>query len=290
MVVDDQGRPIHVRIRRRRRELDMPAVELARLAGISPAYVSLIEKGEKVPSEKVALRIAAALGDEADLYLAWSHSRRHGDLSTTRDSLQRLHRYSSQGRARREIRAISKGLRRAADDEDPLLLERPLMCSMAAEPAAAPEWAEEGPVLAVPLLEAGADPARALTEGRGVVDLIRLDRRMLAEDRQAGELFALRPGDEAVRWVRSLIRPDDLVVLTTGVGKVRPGRIYAVRLGRGRPRKRAGLVLSRLLVKGKTLLLVPSEGETDIEVVELGPGEKPRDRIAGEVVATVRRW
>jgi len=97
----------------------------------------------------------------------------------------------------------------------------------------------------------GADPARTLTEGRGVVDLIHLDRRMLAEDRQAGGLFALRPGGDEVRWVRGLIRPDDLVVLTTGVGKVRPGRIYAVRLGRGRPRKRAGLVLSRLLVKAR---------------------------------------
>jgi hypothetical protein len=43
--------PLHERIRRRRQALKLAGQELAGRAGISPAYISLIEKGVKIPSE-----------------------------------------------------------------------------------------------------------------------------------------------------------------------------------------------------------------------------------------------
>jgi transcriptional regulator with XRE-family HTH domain len=55
---------MHLRIRRRREERGIPAYVLAKSLGISPAYISLIESGKKVPSEDIARRIAAALADD----------------------------------------------------------------------------------------------------------------------------------------------------------------------------------------------------------------------------------
>ena len=58
------GLPIHERIRELREERQLPAYRLAEMAKISPSYLSLIENGEKVPSEEVAVAIATALGDD----------------------------------------------------------------------------------------------------------------------------------------------------------------------------------------------------------------------------------
>lgn len=60
------------RIRKRRQKMNLSGADLARLVGVTPAYVSQIENGKRVPDVKVALAIARALDDDEELYSAWS--------------------------------------------------------------------------------------------------------------------------------------------------------------------------------------------------------------------------
>ena len=81
--------PLRDRIRNLRRKRGWTGYELARKAGVSPSYVSLIENGLKVPEEAVAIAIAGALGDDESLHRAWTRTARHGDLGETRDALEK---------------------------------------------------------------------------------------------------------------------------------------------------------------------------------------------------------
>ncbi len=67
---------LYRRIRTLRVRQGMTGTELARRAGVSPSYVSLIEHGEKTPSEDVAVRLARALGEQEDLYRIWAVTAR----------------------------------------------------------------------------------------------------------------------------------------------------------------------------------------------------------------------
>src|SRR5512143_2799112 len=69
---------LNARIRTRRTQLGLTGAELSQRADISPSYVSLIEKGAKVPDEDVAARLAKALRDDEDLYRAWARASRLG--------------------------------------------------------------------------------------------------------------------------------------------------------------------------------------------------------------------
>ena len=89
-LLDDQGRPIHERIRQLRTERGLTAAELARRADISPAYVTRIEKGEKVPGEEVAVKIAKILGDDPELYLWWVHGRFISDPERTLSGFRKI--------------------------------------------------------------------------------------------------------------------------------------------------------------------------------------------------------
>src|SRR5512144_2856932 len=69
---------LNARIRTRRTQLGLTGAELSQRADISPSYVSLIERGTKVPDEDVAARLAKALRDDEDLYRAWARASRLG--------------------------------------------------------------------------------------------------------------------------------------------------------------------------------------------------------------------
>lgn len=56
--------------------MGLTGLEFARRAGVSPSYVSLIEHGEKVPSDAVAVRMARVLDDDERLYRAWAATSR----------------------------------------------------------------------------------------------------------------------------------------------------------------------------------------------------------------------
>jgi transcriptional regulator with XRE-family HTH domain len=81
----------------------MAANELARHARVSPSYISLIEKGSKVPSGPVALRIAKALNDDPRLYLAWVSSSRLEDVESAYWLLGQARSYRRDPRLRARV-------------------------------------------------------------------------------------------------------------------------------------------------------------------------------------------
>jgi transcriptional regulator with XRE-family HTH domain len=59
------------RVRRRRQELDIGLRELARRVGLSPAYLSMVERGElPPPAEEKVVSLARELKFDADALLA----------------------------------------------------------------------------------------------------------------------------------------------------------------------------------------------------------------------------
>src|SRR5262245_9331038 len=97
-ITDDQagataGDPILLRIRQRRRELGMSYARLARAAALrSPSYVFHIENGHKVPSESVARRLAGALGEDPELFVAWAIARQRAPLGSVLEASRTLER------------------------------------------------------------------------------------------------------------------------------------------------------------------------------------------------------
>src|SRR5262245_460219 len=89
------------RIEVRRKELGWTLADLAREAGLkAPSYVLHIEKGDKVPSEDVAERLARALGEDVESFTAWARLRTG---TATLDEALRSARIAE--RAVREIKA-----------------------------------------------------------------------------------------------------------------------------------------------------------------------------------------
>src|SRR5262245_54961900 len=95
---------LSARIRARRSQLGLTGAELASRAKISPSYVSLIEKGAKVPDEDVAVALARALGDDEDLYRAWARTARLGP-----EKLELLNRFEAMRRSPAYVRLVESG-------------------------------------------------------------------------------------------------------------------------------------------------------------------------------------
>src|SRR5262245_59705788 len=186
------------RIRNRRTAMGLNGAELARRAAISPSYVSLIERGYKVPDEEAAARLARALEDDEELYRAWARAERYG--LDRLDEMQRLQTLtsdqvtstilasgrdlpppaaaggaplaarSSPGFLSRALGALSPARARAAAPPAPPAPAAELDLSeetLAEEPSVSYDLAEEEPtardsVVEVPVLPAGTDPRRML--------------------------------------------------------------------------------------------------------------------------------
>ena len=151
----------------------MTGLKLARRAGVSPSYVSLIEHGEKVPSEKVAVRLARALDDREDLYRAWAATARMDE------------------KTRRAVLALGT--------------------FQPSSPVGLPDMGERG--ITVPLLSSGVcprDPGRLSPEE--VETTLVIDGRLLARSGGDG-LVAIRIDDENSRLASGAVRPGDVVVI-----------------------------------------------------------------------------
>jgi transcriptional regulator with XRE-family HTH domain len=258
---------MHERIRNRRAELGMAANELAKRARISPSYVSLIESGDKVPREDVAVRIAAALRDDSDLYRAWARSaRHHGDLEGALRDVQLMARYSGSRSLRRRL-ALGEDLETEAPRE------------LAASYRVRLREDDAPRLLRIPLLAEGADPGPTPDTSPHVVSWLTFDPAMLP-DIEASGLFAYRVGRRDARRLAGILAPDDLVILSVGDRLLAAGKIHAVRHD-------GSVILSRVLFKGRSLLLLPAEGEADFEVIELGDERDPTSAIAGTVVLKI---
>jgi transcriptional regulator with XRE-family HTH domain len=300
---------LHARMRTRRSQLGLTGAELAQRAGISPSYVSLIENGAKVPDEGVAAGLARALDDDEALYRAWARAARLGlhdlDLLNQIEEISRTPAYmdlveSGEELPKLEPPAAGSPPREGATDlaarvrevasrlASPLATQEPGREALPParpplEPSALPptEPLEAGAVLRIPILSPGADPDRlTTTPSPAIRDRVLVDPRLVA-GHEPERLFAYEVTAPAMKHLRGVAAPGDLVVLGRG-GAVAPNRICAVRTSNG-------LVLARVLLKDRSLLLLPGEGEHDFESIEVRDTAALREAIAGTQVLLIRR-
>jgi transcriptional regulator with XRE-family HTH domain len=290
---------LNTRMKRRRSQLGLTGAELARRAGISTSYVSLIENGAKVPEEDVAAGLARALDDDEALYRAWARSARLGlhDLALLNEleAMSRTPAYVSlveSGEALPRLEASPEPTGEPAPAGDLAARLREVASRLGTEALAARRpgrWPRPGAValsrqagvVAVAVLRPGTDPSAlgGSSSGPGADHLL-LDSRLI-EGHDPERLFACEVTPAATRHLRGVAAPGDRVVFQRQ-GVVTPDRICAIRTGRG-------IVLSRALVQEGTLLLLPGEGEVDFESVELPDQGKLSEVVAGTHVLLIRR-
>jgi transcriptional regulator with XRE-family HTH domain len=290
---------LHARMRRRRSQLGLTGTDLARRAGISTSYVSLIETGAKIPEEDVAARLARALQDDEALYRAWARAARLGihDLALLNEleAISRTPAYVSLVESGEELPRLEappepRGAAAPAGDLATRLREvasrlgpEALAARRPRRPSGPGVVAESQPTaaVAIPVLAAGADPtASESSRSRPVADRLLLDRRLL-EGHDAQQLFAYEVTPAATKHLRGVAAPGDRIVFQRR-GAVTPDRICAIRTGKG-------IVLARALVKEGALLLLPGEGEVDFESVDLPDPARLSDVVVGTHVLLIRR-
>jgi hypothetical protein len=137
-------------------------------------------------------------------------------------------------------------------------------------------------VLRIPVLAEGADPGRTVPNALAVRDRLVVARRLVG-DHPDDRLFAYDVGDRQMKHLRGLASPGDRVVFQRG-GRVTSDRICAVRTPEG-------VVLSRVLFKDRSLLLLPGEGEGQggLEALDVEDVKGLRGVIAGTHVLLIRR-
>ena len=300
------------RVRKRREERGITGADLARRVGVSPAYVSQIEKGLRVPDVPVAIRIAHVLEDDEALYVAWCRDHKARSRSKTPsadpvDAWTRLYRTDRFADDREFARAVASGKdipepsgdqvtisqmkAGTLDGRDP---ETPAMLfDSADEPPGAVESLRDGfrareeragrSLVTAPVLEPGRDPGEREEIPRQLqVDEMVIDPRLLSAPIR-GRPFVFRADDEASRRVRDRVEPGDLVIVSRDLdaGAPEPGRVYVLR-------REGRVFLGRLVRFGDRFLVQPGPGETEMLDLGLAAGGAAKPAIAGEVVAVVR--
>jgi hypothetical protein len=142
-------------------------------------------------------------------------------------------------------------------------------------PSAAP--ASTADHVRVAVLAEGAEPGRPLPSPLAVRERLLLDRHLVG-DYGAEQLFAYEVTPAHMKHLRGLAAPGDRIVFRRG-GRVGADRVCAVRTPEG-------IVLSRVLLKGRSLLLLPGDGEpaSPERLVDKRPGT-----VAGTHVLLIRR-
>jgi hypothetical protein len=251
----------------------------------------------------VAARLARAVHDDEDLYRAWARASRLGlhkiNLLNRIQTISRSPAYLSlvergdalpeeppedvpEGALFAEASVASRADRLAfaapLDRGQDLPAQVPLLPAPA--PLAVLAAPVEPEVLRIPVLADGADPGRTLPSPLAIRDRLVVDRRLVA-DHSPERLFAYEVTLPAMKHLRGLASPGDRVVFQRG-GRVGPDRICAVRTP-------DGIVLSRVLFKGRSLLLPPGEGERDFASVDVEGLKALPGVVAGTHVLLIRR-
>ena len=236
------------RIRQWRDRQGLTLAQLADKSGLSIGYLSLLERGQKIPSPEAAASLAQALGDDEDLYRSWAAAMRAGVRTS-------------------DVRAI----RFEASPAEPFRWSASAMISERTLPSPA----QEPDVVAVRVLPPDADPIDP-TASHDDPPLY-LDRRFIGAER-GDRLFAYEMTSDAAAQLDDVARPGDHIVFSSRVTRITPSRVYAVRTS-GR------VVAARLALVGESVVVVPSGGERDVEVIK---GEW-RDVVRGVAVVVIRR-
>jgi transcriptional regulator with XRE-family HTH domain len=189
--------PIAQRIRARRKELGLSLRELAKRAGLASAsHVFHLENGQKAPSEKVAGRLAEALGEDPELLRAWALARNRADLATAMAAASTL-----------------AGLL----GHEPRTEQRP-------------EPNDTEGLVRVPVIPEGAEPAGPGQRETGAIEVLRLDPRLFPNLAGVIRPFAYRLSAHGARRLPDL-RPGDCVVISRSREEPVDDAAYAVRLG-----------------------------------------------------------
>ena len=229
----------------------------------------------------MAAELARVLDDDEDLYRAWARASRLGP-----DDLDLLNRLEAASRTPAYLTLVESGraLPRLADSdeaEDLAARMREVAARLTSPSPVAEARTESSSVVSVPVLAEGSDPTVLDNgnPGRALVDTVLVDRRLVGPS--ARGLFACDVTARAMKHLRGVAEPGDRVVFQRGA-EIAPGRICAVR-------RAAGLVLSRVLVNAPTLLLLPGEGESGFESIDV-PDEAALGRVVvGTHVLLIRR-
>lgn len=261
-------------------------MELARRSGVSPSYVSLIEHGEKIPSEDVAVRIARVLGEREDIYRVWAATARMDEA--TRQAVWRLRG------ADPDLQRLSRG---AEETDSDVVTEAGADTATGLHDYAFPEGHrppgrpriadryefqvaykleddERAPTLRIPLLVPGSVPDADPPPQEEVEALVALDARILDRSSAAG-LVALRVDETNGRDVVSWLRPRDLVVLERHPSSFDTSLVHAFRLPEGLRLARATMAAGVLFLLpdpavGGSPRTIPVAGEGDVAKVLFG--------------------
>lgn len=267
---------LSARIRARRSQLGLTGAELAQRSSISPSYVSLIESGAKVPDDDVAAKLARALEDDEDLYRACARGARLGperlDLLSRLGAASRTPAYLSLVESGQAVPKLA-----GSDEADDLALRMREVAGRlssppsAASPAGADARVSSSSVVSVPVLAEGSDPIAldGAEPARAIVDSMLVDRRLLGP--AVRDLFAYDLTPRSLAHLRGAAEAGDRLVFQRPAAPS-PDRICVVR-------RDGGLLLSRVLFNGRTLLLLPGEGESGFESLDV-----PDEKVLGHVV------
>jgi len=231
-----------------------------RATGVSPAYLSLIENGHKVPDEPVARAIAEALGEDPALFRAWVAARKRANLDSALDAAGTL------------ARALAAG--GGGGFADAPLVEDAARDAGAEPPA--PDTAAAGHArLRVPVIAAGDDPGDGVRPSCGVIEWRSLDSAALSPEARARlhRPFAIRLSAPAA----GLVAGDHVLVLRR-LGNLPPERVCAVRFG-------GTVALRRVIWNGRRALLLPPPGGSVFDVVEA----RDEAALAAHVLGIARR-
>lgn len=86
--MQEEIRSIGSRIRKHRKALELSQEELGELAGIHPSYVGQLERGIRVPSISILMRIARALGTQPGTLLEKEEPGREGIIQALKEVLK----------------------------------------------------------------------------------------------------------------------------------------------------------------------------------------------------------
>lgn len=253
---------LHRRIRTLRLRRGMTGMELARRAGVSPSYVSLIEHGEKIPSEDVAVRIAQSLGEREDLYRVWAATSRMDEK--TRQAVLRLRGGEGGGQRLDRGEEAESGAVETAVEEPPegatIEGRRPpgrprIPGRFEFQVAYRLEDETLAPTLRIPLLAPGAMEITDPPQEEQVEALVAIDSRIVDRPDAAG-LVALRLDENSSRLVQSWFKPQDLVIIDRHPREFQPGLLHAFQL-------EDGLRLARATLTPNALVLLPDPLSTE---------------------------
>jgi transcriptional regulator with XRE-family HTH domain len=265
--------PFAARIRQRRLARGLSFRKLAALAGLaSPGFVFHIENGTKTPSEETAARLAAALGDDEQLFRAWARCRHRGDLTTVLEAAALL---GSTDRA--DVAGQNPGVTlEPLPATTAVSLQGQEPAPFAWGDAPSPTGSSDRARLKVPVLDSGLDPGSGLHPACRVLGYLRIDVSDLPDPTTWVRPIAYRIAERDHRRVPEL-ETGSLALVTRATGPPRPAEVCAVR-------NRGAVMLSRVLWNGRALVLLPAPDQNDFDVIATPERETLRSLLVGVVV------